>query len=259
MFDSHAHVSSSQFDVDRDEVYSRALAAGLKGWVEVGTSVLDSRQAVALAEKYEGVVAAVGVHPNDIGDLSEVDFAQMTALLDHRKVKAIGEVGLDFYRGGSLDEQVLVLKRFLSLAVAKNLPVIFHVRSGETLDAHSELLKLLESYAVSERMQGVIHTYSGSVAQAKRYLELGLYISFSGVVTFKNAGELVEVAKMVPVDKMLIETDCPFLTPEPHRGQRNEPVYVKFVAEKLAVIRGESLEAVAAQTWENTKRLFDII
>lgn len=258
MFDSHAHVMFPTLDSDRDEVIARARQLGLWGWLEIGVDVAGSQQAVALAEKQEGVYATVGVHPDDIAGLDEALWHTIEQLVSHPKVKAIGEVGLDFYREGKLEEQLPVLKKFIALAQEKKLPVVFHVRDGATKSAHEELLKLLESYSSGERPRGVIHTYSGSLAQAKRYLDLGLYISFSGVLTFKKAGELLEVAKLVPADKMLIETDSPFLAPEPYRGKRNEPAYVKLVAEKLAEVREVSLEEIEQQTDANAKTLFSI-
>ncbi|MBI3273954.1 MAG: TatD family hydrolase [Candidatus Colwellbacteria bacterium] len=256
MFDSHAHIMFPTLTDDRTAIISRARKAGLWGWLEIGVDIEGSRQAIALAEQEEGVYATVGVHPDDIAGLDENGWEEVAKLASHPKVKAIGEVGLDFYRDGKLEEQLPVLKRFIVLAREKNLPVVFHVRDGAQQSAHEELLKLLERYSSGERPHGVIHTYSGSLAQAKRYLDLGLYLSFSGVITFKNCGELLEVATMVPADKMLIETDSPFLAPEPHRGKQNEPAYVKLVAEKLGEIRGVSLEEIEKQTDANTRTLF---
>lgn len=258
MFDSHAHVASEEFEADRDDVYQRAKAVGLSGWIEVGTSVEDSKKAIAVAEKYEGVYASVGVHPNEIHNLNEAAWQKIESYLSHPKVKAVGEVGLDFFRGGKLEEQLFVLRKFITLAQVKNLPVIFHVRDGADINAHDELLKLLASYSETERPRGVIHTYSGTLTQAKEYISLGMHLSFSGVITFKNTGELFEVAKIIPAEKMLIETDCPFLTPVPHRGKRNEPSYVAFVLQKLAEIRGESVEAISLQVLKNTRELFNL-
>lgn len=258
MFDSHAHVAFESFNEDRSEVMRRARAAGLLGWMEVGTDLAQSKKALALAHQEEGVFASIGVHPSDIGELNEEVWTQLTQLLNDPKVKAVGEVGLDFYRGGTLIEQLPVLKRFISLAQAKTLPVIFHVRNSQEQNAHDALLELLISYSDTDRPRGVIHTYSGTVEQAKRYLELGMYLSFSGVVTFKNAGEIAAVARMTPMDKILVETDCPFLAPVPHRGQRNEPAYVGFVAEKIAELRGISSKELEKKTDQNAVLLFDL-
>src|SRR3989344_4202423 len=258
MFDSHAHVMFPSLDEDREAVVRRTREAGVWGWMEVGVDAEQSRRAIALAEKEDGVYASVGVHPDDIAGLSESVWQEIVTLASHPKVKAIGEVGLDFYRNGKLEEQLPVLQKFIVLAQEKKLPMVFHVRDGVAKSAHDELLRLLERYPINERPRGVIHTYSGSLAQAKRYLALGLYLSFSGVITFKNSGELLAVAAMVPADKMLIETDSPFLAPEPYRGKRNEPAYVKLVAEKLAEVRGVALQEIETQTDANAKTLFAI-
>lgn len=257
MFDSHAHVADEQFADGRDTVYSRAVTAGVEGWMEVGTSLGGSKLAIAVAQGYSNVVASVGVHPNEINVLTEEDWQALALLTEHEKVKAIGEVGLDFHYGGTAKEQLPALKRFIALANAKHLPIIFHVRSGEDADAHQELLTLLKTHS-PDIPKGVIHTFSGTLAQARQYIELGLYLSFSGVLTFKNAGELKEVAKFVPSEKMLIETDCPFLAPVPMRGKRNEPAYVVYVAQALASIRGNSSAEIDQQTVANAKKLFGL-
>ncbi len=258
MFDSHAHVMFPTLDADRSDIIERARAAGLSGWLEVGVDMDQSRRAVTLASEQQGVFATVGVHPDDIVGLSEEDWGEIEKLADHPTVVAVGEVGLDFYREGKIEEQLPVLQRFISLANQKNLPIVFHVRDGKEKDAHEELLKLLESYPVGECPRGVIHTYSGNVIQAERYLKLGLYLSFSGVATFKNAGELLEVVMKTPLDRILIETDSPFLAPEPYRGKRNEPAYVKLVAEKLANVKGVSFNEIENRTDQNAKNLFHI-
>lgn len=258
MFDSHAHVVASQFEADRADVVARAKAAGLVGWIEVGTNLQESRLAVELAQREEGIYATVGVHPHDVAELSASAWAELEELADKPNVAAIGEVGFDFYRGGRREMQQPVLEKFIMLARAKNLPMVFHVRDGKEDNAHDALLHLLESFSEHERPRGVIHTYSGTVAQAERYLALGMYLSFSGVVTFKKAGELLAVVKMVPADMFLVETDCPFLAPEPYRGQRNEPSYVRVVAQKVAAVRGVSVDEVEEQTDGNVKRLFSL-
>jgi TatD DNase family protein len=256
MIDSHAHVAFRQFDADRARVIARAKSAGVTGWIEVGTDLEQSRKAIALAEQHDGVYAAVGVHPSDINDLGGGWMSQLEKLLVHEKVKAIGEVGLDYYRGGTAEQQLPVLKKFIGLAAARSLPVVFHVRSSGTVDAHQDLIDLLRSYSAADRSGGVIHTYSGTVSQAEEYLELGMYLSMSGVVTFRNAGEMAKVAKSMPLDRLLIETDCPFLAPDPYRGQRNEPFHVSLVAEKIADLRGLSLTEIDHITSENARALF---
>lgn len=262
MIDSHAHVAFNGFDEDREEVMARARAANVS-WIEIGTDVEQSKKAVAL-----GVPATVGVHPSDVA--AGVDWEEIKKLLDNPNVVAVGEVGLDLYHSQNLEEQLGALKKFIDLAREKNLPVVFHVRDGNpphpdplsplaergpAWKAHDEMIKFLKK---EDWNRGVIHTFSGTVKQAKEYLDMGLHLSFSGVVTFKNAGEILEVVKTLPLEKMLIETDCPFLAPEPFRGKRNEPMYVKYVAQKIADVRGISFDDVARATEENTRQLFGL-
>lgn len=258
MIDSHAHVGAEQFEGEREQVYKRAIEAGLSGWIEVGTTVTESKQAIVVAEQFEGVHATVGVHPSDISGITEHDWQELESLMSEKKVKAVGEVGFDFYRGGDLAEQKKVLQRFITLANSKNLPVIFHVRDGKDVNAHDELIKLLEALPVEEKPRGVIHTFSGTKIQADRYLNLGLYLSFSGVVTFKNAGEVATVAATMPIDRILIETDCPYLTPDPYRGKRNEPAFVAYVARKIAELRNDDVVYIQEKTAENTNTLFQL-
>lgn len=262
MIDSHAHVLFDRFDDDRDAVIARARAAGLTGWIEVGTDLASSRKAVAFAQQQQ-VWSSVGVHPSDISDINDSDWAELEGLLSQPLVVAVGEVGLDYYRGGTGEEQRPVLERFVRLADKHNLPVIFHVRDPvkksadfHGASAHNDMIKFLQSLPSAQRPRGVMHTFSGNQEQAQRYLELGMYLSFSGVVTFKNAGITAEVARTMPLDRLLIETDCPFLAPEPFRGQRNEPAYVKYVAEKIAALRGVSVAEIEKITDENAKILF---
>lgn len=258
MIDSHAHLAAPQFDTDREAVIKRFQEAGGVHWLDIGTDVPESKKALNLAEKYDLCWAAVGVHPDEISSLTEVGWSELEKLTAHPKAKAIGEVGFDFYRGGTREEQEPVLVRFLALAIQKNLPVVFHVRDGKEASAHEALLTLLEKLPVRDRPEGVIHTFSGSAQQAQRYLDFGLYLSFSGVLTFKNAGELIQVATTMPLGKILIETDCPYLAPEPYRGQRNEPAYVNLVAQKIAELRTISLEEVLRATTRNAQKLFKL-
>lgn len=262
MFDSHAHVATESFDNDRADVIARARAAGLSGWLEVGTDLPQSRKAIELAEKEPGVGATIGVHPNDILTLEEDKEAwdDIEYLSKNPAVKAIGEVGFDFHRTTEFDfgDQRDWLLRFIDLAYERKLPVVFHVRSSNTIDAHDRLIQLLYSLPKEKRPRGVIHTFSGTTSQAWEYIELGLYISFSGVVTYKNAPEIANAAKMIPLDKILIETDCPYLAPHPYRGKKNEPAYVALVAEKIAQLQGKPMKDVVEQTDANAKQLFNI-
>jgi TatD DNase family protein len=256
MIDTHAHVMFDSFDADREAVMGRARQAGVS-WIEVGTDVEQSGKAVALAQEKEGVWASVGVHPSDIGALGEQEWKTIGELLNQPKVVAVGEVGFDFYRGGTRDQQEPVLRRFLLLARERNLPVIFHVRSGAA-DAHDALLEVVGSKEWQGKVRGVVHTFSGTVEQAKRYLELGLYLSFSGVVTFKKAADMQAAAIATPLERMLVETDCPFLAPEPYRGKRNEPAYVQLVVKKMAQLRQMRTEEVIQATHKNAQQLFQL-
>ena len=280
MIDSHAHVAFRQFDDDREEVVRRARAVGVR-WLEVGTDVQQSRAALSIAAQYpEDVLGAtVGVHPSDVSELTEESWHELEELLVRSRVVAVGEVGLDYYhtspdavglrvisRGGAIEEQKIALDRFVRLAVARQLPVVFHVRdpakspdgdrgAGGQVSAHDDLLAYLEGLSSDLRPRGVIHTFSGTRAQAQRYLGFGLYLSFSGVVTYNNAAEICAAAREVPLDRFLIETDCPFLTPAPHRGKRNEPSFVLLVAEKVAQLKQLAVGEVTAAAADNAEHL----
>jgi TatD DNase family protein len=256
MIDSHAHVASELFDSDREEMISRTLQNGVTSWIEVGTTLLESEKAVALAQKYPQVRASVGVHPDDIHSLQEKDWTILELLARTEKVCAIGEVGFDTFRNGKIEEQEPTLRRFIELAQKIHKPVIYHVRSGNGVDAHTELLRVLSSYSRLELPPGVIHTFSGNLEQAQHYIDIGMKISFSGVITFKNSGELPEIVRNIPLSSILVETDCPFLTPEPFRGQRNEPSYVRYTLQKIAELRKLSFEEMEKITEENSVMLF---
>jgi TatD DNase family protein len=261
MIDSHAHLAWPEaFEVDREEVIGRMKLAGVTGWLEVGTDLAQSRRALALAEKYDNCYATVGVHPTDVGNLREEEWPEVVALAAQEKVKAIGEVGFDFYRTSlklrpaSRTEQAAALERFVDLAQQVNKPVVFHVRDSQGVyDAQAALLEFLQT----RRVPGVIHTFSGTVRHAQEYVKLGLYLSFSGVVTFKKVSEEVRAAaKWCPPERLVIETDSPWLTPSPYRGQRNEPAHVRRVAEEISKLRGVSVEEIDILTAANSRRLF---
>lgn len=255
MFDSHAHVASAQFDLDRPAVVERAREAGITGWLEVASSAAGSRRTVELAEQLEGVLAAVGVHPEEIDNMREEDWLLLDELAGREKVAAIGEVGLDFHRGGTYEKQIVVVQKFIELALKHNKPIVWHVRGSQEVDANELLLEYLAGLPVDRRPKGVAHTFSGTVVQAKKYIELGQWLGISGIVTFKNAGVLLDVVRGVPLENLLIETDSPFLSPDPHRGQRNEPAYVKFVAQKIALLKEITIEEVEEATYRNWQRL----
>lgn len=257
MIDSHAHILDTAFDADREEIIADAVKLGLC-WVEVGTGVAESRATEIFAQEHGNIRASVGVHPESISELSEQSWNELAQLAESPAVCAIGEVGFDTFRDGTIAEQEPILRKFIALAQEKKLPVIFHVRNGNGIDAHAELIRVLASYPKSELPRGVIHTFSGTLEQAHAYVDCGMMISFSGVLTFKNAGALPEVVQDIPLGSILAETDCPYLTPEPYRGKRNEPKYVRYVIQKIADIRGVSFGEIEAATDNNAKNLFGV-
>ncbi len=255
--DSHAHIDGPEFDSDREAVIERAQAAGVSVILNVGTGDPHSdafERAVALGQQHDGVYTAIGTHPHDARLYDDRAEEKIKTLVQSEHVIAWGEIGLDFhYDNSPRDVQVAVFKRQLRAARECNLPVVIHTREAEP-----ETIEILnDEYDGAER-RGVFHCFSGSLDLAKKALELGFMISFSGIVTFKKADELREVAKQVPLDHLLIETDCPFLTPIPYRGKRNEPAYVVEVARCLAGLHGVEIEEMARITAENFRRFFDV-
>ena len=254
VIDTHAHLDFPQFDGDREQVIERALATGVKTMINVGADLVSSRAAVALADTYPQVYAAVGVHPHDAKTLTEETLEELKALASHPRVVAIGEIGLDFYRDLSpRDQQRRAFQQQLALAREMGKPVVIHDRQ-----AHQEVMSILRQWIDSNVRQppGVLHCFSGDLAMAQEAIELGFYISIAGPVTFQNARRLRELVHQLPLEKLLIETDCPYLTPHPPRGKRNEPAYVKLVAQEIARIKGLSLEEVARITSSNAQALF---
>ncbi len=257
LVDTHAHLDMKDFDNDRDEVIARALTAGVTKIITVGTDISSSQTAIELAAKYPQVYAAVGIHPHDAGRVAQSYIQQLKELAKHQKVVAIGETGLDFYRNYSPQEaQFTVLREQLKLASELNLPIIIHTRNAahETIEILGEWVK---RHPIVARPRGVIHCFSEDAPTAKIFLELGFYISFTGAVTYPQS-KVAIVAKTIPFDKIMVETDCPFLTPQKYRGKRNEPSFVTQSAERLANALGISLEKFAAQTSENAQRLFNL-
>ena len=253
LFDTHAHLHFPGFDEDRDAVLTRARAAGVRRMVTIGTDAETSRAALALAERHPDVWATAGVHPHDAAESDEAAQAEVERIAAERRVVAIGEIGLDFFRNLSPPgTQERVLRRFLVLARRLRKPVVLHCR-----DAHREILTLLGEERVAE-VGGIMHCFSGDVAIARRCLDLGLLISLAGPVTYPNARALPDVARFVPGDRLVVETDCPFLPPQGYRGKRNEPAYLTITAARVAELRGEPLDDLAARTTANARRLFGV-
>ena len=250
-FDTHTHLDDEKFDPDRELVIENLTKEGVSLAVNVGADLTSSKNSIALAEQYDFIYAAVGVHPNEVGEMQDEDLETLADMAKHEKVVAIGEIGLDYhYDEPGRDVQKLWFEKQLRLAQALNMPFIVHDR-----DAHQDTLELLKKVGY---YNGVMHCFSGSCEMAKILLDLGFYISIAGQVTFKNAPKVKEVAKMVPADRLFIETDSPYLTPEPHRGARNNSANVKFTCAKIAELKGISAEKLAKVTLENGKKFYGI-
>jgi len=250
LIDSHAHLDFSQFQSDRDEVIARAVDAGVTQIINVGTDLASSEASVSLAQRYPSVYATVGIHPHDAKTLTSEALNRLVQLASDEKVVAIGEIGLDFYRNLSpRHQQREAFRQQIRLAIELDMPVVVHDR-----EAHAEVLKILQEEQ-AHRVGGVLHCFSGDLEMARGGLEMGFLISFAGPITYSGEKKQA-VAAQIPLERILVETDCPFLTPVPHRGRRNEPAYVRYVAEKIAEIRGISFEEVAEATSENARRVF---
>ncbi len=253
LIDSHCHLTDAQFDEDRAAVIARARAAGVGRCIVIGANgeFSHNEKAVALARKYEEVFAIVGVHPHDAKTITAETYARLRELARQPKVVGLGETGLDFYYDNSpREDQRTHFCRFIHLARELGAPLSMHVR-----DAYAEASDTLRREGEG-RVRGVMHCFTGTAEEARALLALGLFISFSGVITFKNANNLRAVVKMIPLDRLLLETDSPLLAPAPYRGKRNEPAYVVQVAKTVAEVKGLTIEEVAKATRANTEALF---
>lgn len=253
LFDTHAHLDDKKFDDDREQVIEECKADGISLILNSASNISSSLKAIGLAKKYDFIYASVGVHPHDVKDMENDTIQVLRELAANPKVRAIGEIGLDYHYDYSPRE--VQRKRFaeqIQLAKDLKLPIIVHDR-----ESHEDTMEILKKTNAKE-CGGILHSFSGSVEMARECLKLGFYLSISGPITFKNNRKTIEVVKEIPLDMLLIETDSPYLTPEPFRGKRNNPRYVKHVAEKIAEIKEISFEEVAAKTMENGKRVFRI-
>ena len=251
MIDSHCHLDPQYFAADLQEVLARARAAGIEAFVCVGVGrrLEAPQEAVALAAAEPDIFATVGVHPHDVAAMTEADWGALEELARRPRVVGIGETGLDYYYDHSPREaQQAAYRRFVAMARGAGLPVVSHVR-----DAHEEAAAILRDEKAGD---GVIHCFSGGVTEARAYLDLGQYLSFSGILTFKTAGNIREAAAFAPLDRILIETDAPYLAPIPHRGKKNEPAYIAQTLATLASVRGLPLAEVESATTANARRLF---
>ncbi len=253
LFDTHVHVNAEQFNEDLEDVIERAKEAGVDNMVVVGFDRPTIIRAMELIETYDFMYAAVGWHPVDAIDMTEDDLQWIEELSNHPKVVAIGEMGLDYHWDKSpKDVQMEVFRKQIRLAKKVGLPIIIHNR-----EATADIVNILKEEEAS-RVGGIMHCFSGSAETAIECINMNFYISLGGPVTFKNAKKPKEVAAAVPLDRLLIETDCPYLAPHPYRGKRNEPSYVKLVAEQIAEIKQLTIEEVSQATTENAKKLFGI-
>lgn len=248
--DTHAHYDVSDFDDDRDELLTRLFSESVENIITMGCSLESSKAAVTLAKKYERMYAAVGIHPEDCENIPNDYLEQIEQLATKEKVKAIGEIGLDYhYEGFNREKQIRVFEKQLELAKKLDLPVVIHSR-----DAVKDTLDILNK----TRPRGVVHCFSGSAETARELLKMGLMISFTGVLTFKNARKAVEACEIIPLDRIMLETDCPYMSPVPHRGKRCDSSMVHFTAEKLAQIKGITTEEAIIACNKNAEEFFKL-
>ncbi len=248
IFDSHAHYDDEKFDDYRPELLNELNKSGVKYAITCSVDGDSSESSLRIAEEYDFIYAAVGIHPENIS--SNTSLLKIESLAKHQKCVAIGEIGLDYYYDDSnKSEQISVFENQIILANKLDLPIIVHDR-----EAHFDTLKLLKKY----KPKGVVHCFSGSAEMAKDILDIGMYIGIGGVITFKNSKKLPEVLKMLPDDRLLLETDCPYLSPEPYRGKINHSGFITFTAKKIAELKHTDFESVLEQSSENAQRLFGI-
>ncbi|MFA7255425.1 MAG: TatD family hydrolase [Candidatus Omnitrophota bacterium] len=249
--DTHIHLHFPQYDADRPEVVRRAIEGGVTSFLNIGTDLEDSRKAVAMADEYPEVYAAIGFHPHETKNANPADLAELEKLLAHPKVVAIGEVGLDYFHDHSpRDVQAKLLRTFLAWYDKHRKPIIIHCR-----DAYEDLLCVLQEHS-SVPYRGTLHCYSSNAAHMKKYLDLGFHISFGGALTYKKNDVLREACALCPKDRLLLETDGPYLAPQSMRGKRNEPLYMIETAECAAKLHGISVEGMADLTTANARALF---
>lgn len=252
IFDSHAHYDDESFNEDREAVIKELKENGIVGVLNCGASLEGARASLKLAETYDFFYAAIGIHPEDADCFNETVLTELKKMAKNKKVRAIGEIGLDYYykENPPRDVQQSVFRAQMQLAMELNLPVVIHDR-----EAHEDTLNILKEFP---KVKGVLHCFAGSVEFARECLKLGYYIGFTGVVTFKNAKKIALVAKEVPLDRILVETDCPYMTPTPFRGERNRSDYIKYIIEKLSEIKDIPEEEIAIATINNTKKMLKL-
>ena len=252
IIDTHAHYDDEQFDEDREEILGKMQDAGIGMIMDAGSTILSWDKIVKLTEEYPFVYGAIGVHPDEVGNLDETQFARMERLLDKEKIKAVGEIGLDYYwdkEGHDLQKHWFI--RQLDLAREMNKPVMIHSR-----EAAADTMEIMKEHG--KGLKGVIHCYSYSLEMAREYVKMGYYIGVGGVVTFKNSKKLKEIVEEIPLESIVLETDCPYLAPTPFRGKRNSSLYLPYVVEAIAELKGISAEQVIEQTEKNARDLYQL-
>ncbi len=253
IIDSHCHIHDEKFNADREEVIKRATDAGITHLITIGCDILTTEKARVMAESFEHIYFSAGFHPHEAKFLSDENFDTLKALAQHEKCVAIGECGLDFYYyHSSADEQKAAFIRQIELAHELKKPLVIHLR-----DAFLPCVEIFENYLKDEQ-KVLIHCFSGTLEEAHIFADMGFYISLSGIVTFKKPGDLMRVAAEIPLEKLLIETDAPYLAPHPHRGQRNEPALISYTLDAVAQARGEDKAMVAAGIYKNSKEFFSL-
>ena len=253
LIDTHCHLDFKDFESDRDEVIRRSREGGIGFIINVGASLEGTRRSIEIAGKNDFIYAAAGIHPHEADGVSDEDIRSLAECLDNKKIVALGEIGLDYYKNiSSKENQKDLFVRLLEEAKKKGLPLIIHNR-----DAHRDTLDILKT-EIGASVKGVMHCFSGDEAFLRKCLDMGMFISFTCNLTFKNAGRLRGPARSVPMDRLLLETDAPFLAPQIFRGRRNEPVYVKYLAEEIARLKNLSFDEVSRITTDNAKRLFGL-
>lgn len=252
IFDSHAHYDDSAFDEDRDEVINELPKLGVMGVLNCGSSAYGMRKSVELADKYDFIYAAVGIHPENADELTDDILEEIKEFTKRDKVKAIGEIGLDYYWDENPDKHIQkqAFRKQMELAKELDLPVVIHDR-----EAHGDTLEIIKEFP---EVKGVVHCFSGSVEFAKECLKLGYYIGVTGVVTFKNAKKLKEVVREIPMDRLLVETDCPYMAPTPNRGKRNKSDYIKYIIQVISEIKNISYEDIERITRENIQKMIKL-
>ena len=251
-FDSHAHLDDDRFDIDRSAVIEDFALNGVDAVVTCADTMASSRRVCALAQRFDNVFGAVGIHPHNAKNFIYDDIAALESMLLEQKIVAVGEIGLDYhYDASPRDIQIYCMTELIELARRNNMPVIFHVR-----EAYGDFLDIMRGGGIPHH--SVVHSYTGSRESAKECMDNGMMIAFNGVITFKNANRVREVVEYVPLERIMIETDCPYMTPEPYRGKRNEPKYVAKVAEMIAAVKKVDTNVVMETTRSNALRFFNI-